>query len=95
MSMVLETRVHILLQNVTEVYYKMRQVFITKCDNFITKCKLLQNVTILLENVTVVTKLRQYIVELLENNCFNYPLGKCMFNRINKNTPLQKFLVQT
>ena len=28
----------ILLQNVIEVYYKMRQVFIAKRDSFITKC---------------------------------------------------------
>ena len=28
----------ILLQNATETYYKMQQVFITKCDSFITKC---------------------------------------------------------
>ena len=28
----------ILLQNATENYYKMRQVFITKCDYFTTKC---------------------------------------------------------
>ena len=27
----------ILLQNATKVYYKMRQIFITKCDSFITK----------------------------------------------------------
>ena len=28
----------ILLQNAAEVYYKMHQFFITKCDSFITKC---------------------------------------------------------
>ena len=28
----------ILLQNATEIHYKMRQVSITKCDSFITKC---------------------------------------------------------
>ena len=55
---------------------------------------LLQNATILLQNVTIITKrnvyykLRQYMVESLENKCFNYSLGKCMFSRIDKNTPL-------
>ena len=55
---------------------------------------LLQNATILLQNVTIITKrnvyykLRQYMVESLENKCFNYSLGKCMFSRIHKNTPL-------
>ena len=28
----------ILLQNATGIYYKMPQIFITKCDSFITKC---------------------------------------------------------
>ena len=27
----------ILLQNATEVYYKIRQFFTTKCDSFMTK----------------------------------------------------------
>ena len=44
----------ILLQNATEVYYKMRQPFY---DSFITKLRqLLKNATILLQNDTVITK---------------------------------------
>ena len=63
-----------LLQNATEVYNKMRQVFYYKCDSFITKCdsyykmrrfyykmrQLLQNATILLQNTTVITKCNVY-----------------------------------
>ena len=34
----LQNAAAIALQNVTEVYYKMRRFFISKCDSFITKC---------------------------------------------------------
>ena len=37
-QILLQNATPILLQNATEVYYKMHQVFITKCDSFITKC---------------------------------------------------------
>ena len=37
-QILLQNATAILLQNATEVYYKMHQVFITKCDSFITKC---------------------------------------------------------
>ena len=41
----------ILLQTVTEIYYKMRQVF------------LLQNATVLLQNVTVITDCDSFITK--------------------------------
>ena len=57
----------ILLQNATEVYYKMRQVFYYKMRQFYYKMRqLLQIATTLLQNATVITKcdvyykLRQY-----------------------------------
>ena len=38
-QILLQNATAILLQNATEVYYKMRQrFFITKCDSFMTKC---------------------------------------------------------
>ena len=52
----------ILLQNATEVYYKIRQIFllqnatvITNCDNFITKCSSYYNMPRLLQIATVHT----------------------------------------
>ena len=56
-----------LLQNATEVYYKMRQVFYYRMRQFYYKMQqLLQISTILLQNAAVITKyvdyykLRQY-----------------------------------
>ena len=50
-----------LLQNATEVYYKMRQVFYYKMRQFYYKMRqLLQNATILLQNTTVITKCDGY-----------------------------------
>ena len=46
----------ILLQNVTEVYYKMRQVFITKYEFSHKMRQLIKVATILLQNATVITK---------------------------------------
>ena len=37
-QILLQNATTILLQNATEVYYKMHQVFIAKCDSSITKC---------------------------------------------------------
>ena len=46
-----------LLQNATEVYYKMRQAFYYKMPQFYYKMRqLLQIATILLQNTTVITK---------------------------------------
>ena len=52
----------ILLQNATEVYYKIRQIFllqnatvITNCDDFITKCNSYYNMPRLLQIATVHT----------------------------------------
>ena len=51
-----------LLQNATEVYYKMRQVFYYKMRQFYYKMRqLLQNATILLQNATVTTKCDDFI----------------------------------
>ena len=36
-QLLLQNATAILLQNATEVYYKIRQFFITKCNSFITK----------------------------------------------------------
>ena len=46
----------ILLQNVTEVCYKMRQVFITKYEFSHKMRQLIKVATILLQNATVITK---------------------------------------
>ena len=47
----------ILLQNETDVFYKMRQVFYYKMRQFYYKMRhLLQIATILLQNATVITK---------------------------------------
>ena len=40
-------------QNATEVYYKMSQVFITKCDSLITNCDSYYKMRRLLEIETV------------------------------------------
>ena len=46
-----------LLQNATEVYYKMRQAFYYKMQQFYYKMRqLLQNATILLQTTAVITK---------------------------------------
>ena len=44
-----------LLQNATEVFYKMRQVFITKCKFYYKMQQLLQTATALLQNATFIT----------------------------------------
>ena len=52
----LQNATAILLQNATEVYYKMRQVFYYKMRQFYYKMRqLLQKATILLQNATFVT----------------------------------------
>ena len=37
-QILLQNATSILLQNAAKVYYKLHQVFITKCHSFITKC---------------------------------------------------------
>ena len=66
-QMLLQNAIAILLQNETEVYCKMRQVFYYKMRQFYNKMRqLLQNAIILLQNATVIKKcgvcykLRQY-----------------------------------
>ena len=61
-QMLLQNATAIFFQNATEVYYKMLQLFITKCDSFITKCdshhKLRQlhyRMRQLLQNATFIT----------------------------------------
>ena len=49
----LQNATAILLQNATEVYYKMRQVFMTTCNSFITKCNSYFKMRHLLQIVTV------------------------------------------
>ena len=67
----LQNAIAILLQNVTEVCYKMRQVFFNKMQQFYNKMRqLLQTTTTLLQNTIVITKcdvyykLRQYKHEI-------------------------------
>ena len=71
-----------LLQNATEVYYKMRQVFYYKMRQFYCKMRqLLQNATILLQNPTVITKcdvyykLRQYRSPYIQKSTYNFMLN--------------------
>ena len=62
----LQNATAILLQNVTQVYCKMCQVFITKCDSFITKRTVIIKCDDFITKWTVITKcdvyykLRQY-----------------------------------
>ena len=69
-QILLQTATAMLLQNATEVYYKMRQVFYYKMRQFYYKERqLLQIATTLLQNATAITKrdvydkLRQYIMQ--------------------------------
>ena len=50
-QILLQDATAILLQNATKVYYKMRQVFITKCDSFF------------LQNATVITNYDDFITK--------------------------------
>ena len=66
-QILLQNTTAILLQNATEVYCKIRQVFYYKIQQFYYKMReLLQIATVLLQNATVITKcdvyykLRQY-----------------------------------
>ena len=52
-QIVLQNATAILLQNATKVYYKMRQVFFTKCDSFIIKCASYYKMRRLLQIATV------------------------------------------
>ena len=54
----LQNATAILLQNATEVYYKIRQKFITKCVRF-----LLQNVTVVIQNEIVITNCDDFIAK--------------------------------
>ena len=57
-QILLQNTTTILLQNATEVYYKMRQKFITKFVRFFfyKMRQLVQNATILLQSAAVITK---------------------------------------
>ena len=45
-QILLQNAIAILLQNVTEVYYKMHHAFITKCDSYYKMRRLLQIATV-------------------------------------------------
>ena len=73
----LQNAAAILLQNATNVYCKMRQVFYYKMRQFYYKLRqLLQIATILLQNAIVITKsdvyykLRQYILTRFSSSFF-------------------------
>ena len=54
-QILLQNATAVLLQNTAEVYYKMRQVFITKYVGFITKCDSYYKMQRLLQIVTAQT----------------------------------------
>ena len=55
-QMLLQNAIAVLLQNATEVYYKIRRVFYYKMRQFYYKMRqLLQNAIILLQNATFIT----------------------------------------
>ena len=67
-QMLLQNASGFLLQNATEVYYKMPQVFYYKVRQFYYEMRqLLENATILLQNATAVTKSDVYY-KLLQYN---------------------------
>ena len=52
-DILLQNATAILLQKATKVCYKMRLVFIAKCDRFITKCDSYNKIRRLLQMATV------------------------------------------
>ena len=52
-QILLENVTAILLQNVTEVYNKTRQIFYCKMDSFITKCDIYYEMRLLLQIATI------------------------------------------
>ena len=55
LQMLFQNVTAILLQNATEVDYKMRKDFITKCDSFITKNDSYYKLRLLLKNAVFIT----------------------------------------
>ena len=86
----------ILLQNATEVYYKMRQVFYYKRDDFITKCdsyyKMRQfyyKIRQLLQNATFITNCDSTMFETSKDHEFTCkPNNKKMQDRYCHINPL-------